>query len=205
MDRPDRPLDFTPLIHSHALPDIERLRAGARSATERYAVTGSRMDGRRWIRTSQPADQVEMIAASSEAAVADALEAFVGRGFDLRVQAPVRQLLVTGNAGGSVLATRFHHAAADGASAAMWLAHQVRVARGEGEKMDPRQVPSWSRGCAPGRAKLAADAAAHRVRRGSGIAMGDPRARDAGTALSSPLGTCTEAHLSDRSSLTTTC
>lgn len=133
MDRPDRPLDFTSLIHSHALPDVERLRAGARSATERYAVTGSRMDGRRWIRTSQPADQVEMIAASSEAAAADALEAFVGRGFDLRVQVPVRQLLVTGNAGGPVLATRFHHAAADGASAAMWLAHQVRVACGEDE------------------------------------------------------------------------
>jgi hypothetical protein len=38
---------------------------------------------------------------------------------------PIRQML-----GGASLATRFHHAAADGLSAALWLGHQLSVAYG---------------------------------------------------------------------------
>ena len=161
MDRRDRPLDFTLFFHSHALPDVECLRTGARSATERYTVTGSRTDGRRWIRMAESADQVETIPASSEAVAAGALQAFVDSELDLRAQVPVRQLLITGDAG-PVLATRFHHAAVDGASAAMWLAHQLRVACGEdgpppGPVLEPRlRTEPRQAGCRPGRSPRSA-------------------------------------------------
>ena len=50
------------------------------------------------------------------------LEQFVNEPFDCY---PIRQMM-----NGSTLATRFHHAAADGLSAALWLGHQLSVAYG---------------------------------------------------------------------------
>ena len=50
------------------------------------------------------------------------LEQFVNEPFD---QYPIKQML-----NGATLATRFHHAAADGLSAALWLGHQLSVAYG---------------------------------------------------------------------------
>lgn len=50
------------------------------------------------------------------------LEQFVNEPFN---QFPIKQML-----NGSTLATRFHHAAADGLSAALWLGHQLSVAYG---------------------------------------------------------------------------
>jgi hypothetical protein len=56
-----------------------------------------------------------------------AIERFIDERFDLHRQPPVRQLLVL-NGSNARLATRFHHAAADGLSAALWLGHQLNVA-----------------------------------------------------------------------------
>ena len=50
------------------------------------------------------------------------LEQFVNEPFD---NYPIKQML-----NGATLATRFHHAAADGLSAALWLGHQLSVAYG---------------------------------------------------------------------------
>lgn len=130
MDRVVRPLDFTLIVHAARAPGLERLRAGARSARNRYPVSASITDGWRWTPTAEMPDELVGCSASSEAAAAAALEAFVDRAFDLRFQRPIRQLAMTAAGGGTVLATRVHHAAADGASAAMWLEHQLGVALG---------------------------------------------------------------------------
>jgi len=50
------------------------------------------------------------------------VEQFVNEPFD---SYPIKQLL-----NGATLATRFHHAAADGLSAALWLGHQLNIAYG---------------------------------------------------------------------------
>lgn len=131
MDRWIRPLDFTLILHSRHLPDVEQLRAGAASARQAYPVTASAIDGRRRARMEWDAtgasseDEAEV---SSECP--SVLQVFVDAPFDLRVHAPVRQVVVTRSGRTSILATRFHHAVADGVSAALWLAHQLRVARG---------------------------------------------------------------------------
>lgn len=58
------------------------------------------------------------------------IERFVNDRFDLRHSHPIRQIFIANGIAGPVLATRFHHAAADGMSAAMWLGHQLSVAYG---------------------------------------------------------------------------
>lgn len=101
------PQDFTIILHFSDPPDSERLRAGAGSAKERFTPA--------WV--SKNTDQgIE---------IDSAIEPFVNQPFDLRRDYPVRQLFT-----GSTLATRFHHAAADGMSAAMWLGHQLSIAYG---------------------------------------------------------------------------
>lgn len=50
------------------------------------------------------------------------LERFVNESFD---SYPIKQMM-----NGATLATRFHHAAADGLSAALWLGHQLSIAYG---------------------------------------------------------------------------
>src|SRR5205823_6598939 len=120
----ERPLDFTVIVHVHDALDWPALTAGARSAQHLYATSGSTTDGRRWIRAA-PADAVAITAGRLERDRLT-LEEFVDGRIDLRVDPPVRQQL-TVTAAGSTLATRFHHAAADGPSAAIWLAHQLHV------------------------------------------------------------------------------
>jgi hypothetical protein len=56
-----------------------------------------------------------------------AIEGFIDKRFDLQREPPVKQLLVL-NGSRARLGTRFHHAAADGLSAALWLGHQLNVA-----------------------------------------------------------------------------
>jgi hypothetical protein len=101
------PQDFTIILHFRDSPDIECLRAGAQSAREGFTPA--------WV-----SKNTEL-----EIQVGSALEQFVNRPFDLRRDYPVRQLFT-----GTTLATRFHHAAADGMSAAMWLGHQLSIAYG---------------------------------------------------------------------------
>ena len=98
------PQDFTIVLHFRDPPDIDRLRAGAQSARERYKTNTDR-----------------------EIEIGSDIHKFVNLPFDLRREYPVKQLFISN---GSTLATRFHHAAADGMSAAMWLGHQLSVAYG---------------------------------------------------------------------------
>ncbi|HEU4768382.1 MAG TPA: hypothetical protein VFS77_13455, partial [Pyrinomonadaceae bacterium] len=105
LDAPHSPQDFTIILYFRESPDIDRLRAGAKSAGERFKT-----------------NEVKTVCGHL-------IEPFVDERFDLRNGYPIKQTLVSVE-GGVGLATRFHHAAADGMSAAMWLGHQLSVAYG---------------------------------------------------------------------------
>ena len=111
------PQDFTIILHLRDPPDVDRLRAGARSARERYRTSGSRIDGSTWVYRNQ----------HHEIEIDSDISQFVNEPFDLHRNSPVKQLFISN---GAMLATRFHHAAADGMSAALWLGHQLSVAYG---------------------------------------------------------------------------
>jgi hypothetical protein len=135
MDSQCRPLDFTLLLHLKNAPDLEALRIGARSARNLYPATGSYIDQQHWIRLSQPGDGIKVISVSSTEDLAKAIEEFIDGPLDLHNRMPVQQLVVVDVVKNEVkLATRFHHAVADGLSAAMWISHQLRVAH---EKTTP--------------------------------------------------------------------
>jgi hypothetical protein len=127
MDHETRPLDFTIVMRTSHPPDVAALRTGARSASEAYRATRSTTDGRRWFADERTLPHVKEIAVRSQTALEHAVEAFVDAPFDVRREPPVRQLLIPGRA----LATRFHHAVADGVSGFMWLSHQLRIASGD--------------------------------------------------------------------------
>jgi len=130
MDSPRRPLDFALLSHLTDAPGLEALRDGARSARNLYPTTGSYIDKDYWVRSVHAENDLEAILVASPQDVAGAVERFLGSPIDLRREMPVQQFLITNVLNEEVkLLTRFHHAAADGLSAAMWLAHQLRVAR----------------------------------------------------------------------------
>lgn len=114
------PQDFTIILHFCNPPDIDRLQAGARSARERFKTSGSRLERSGWVYQN----------ANNEIQIGSAIEQFVNHPFDLRHNSPVKQLFVPNGSGGAALVTRFHHAAADGMSAAIWLGHQLSVAYG---------------------------------------------------------------------------
>ncbi|MEK6283228.1 MAG: hypothetical protein AABN95_22965 [Acidobacteriota bacterium] len=129
MDSQSRPLDFALLFHLKDPPTLEALRTGARSARNFYPTTGSHIDKQHWIRFNEPADGVAAISGSSTEDPAKAIGEFLDRPFDLHLQMPVQQLVINDSINAEVkLLTRFHHAVADGLSAAMWLSHQLRVA-----------------------------------------------------------------------------
>lgn len=129
MDSPRRPLDFTLLLHLKNASGFESLRTGARSARNLYPATGSYIDEKHWIRISKPGDGISEIAVSSTEDLETAIEEFIDSPLDLHSQMPVQQLVVVDVVKNQVkLATRFHHAVADGLSAAMWVSHQLRVA-----------------------------------------------------------------------------
>ncbi len=131
MDSPRSPLDFTLLLQLKESPGLVALRAGAISARNRYPTTGSYIDKKQWVRFPEPGDGVRLVSTLSDGETTGAIEEFLDRSFDLRVQMPVQQLVIV-NEGrrGVELVTRFHHAVADGLSAAMWLKHQLGVASG---------------------------------------------------------------------------
>lgn len=131
MDSPRRPLDFTLLFHLSAAPGIEALRVGARSARNLYPTTASYIEEKHWVRFIEPGDGVNVVSVSPSADVTALIEKFLERPLDLRAQMPVQQIVIRNDTNPQVkLVTRFHHAVADGLSAAMWLGHQLRVAYG---------------------------------------------------------------------------
>src|SRR5688572_21849000 len=129
MDSQRRPLDFTLLLHLKNAPGLEALRTGARSARNLYPATGSYIDQQHWSRIREPGAGVSVLSVSSSEHLVKAIEEFINSPLDLHKQTPVQQLVITEDVmGGVKLVTRFHHAVADGLSAAMWMSHQLRVA-----------------------------------------------------------------------------
>src|SRR5688572_12447188 len=129
MDSQRRPMDFTLLFHLKNAPGLDALRAGARSARNFFPATGSYIEKQHWVRFVEPADGVSAISVSSTEELTKTIEEFLDRPFDVHGEMPVQQLVITNRVNAQVtLVTRFHHAAADGLSAAMWLSHQLRVA-----------------------------------------------------------------------------
>ncbi len=116
LDSVRSPQDFTLIFHLRDQPDINRLETGARSAMNRFPKSASCIDGQRWVWRADTEFKIDCTAT---------LESFVDEPFDLEHQPPIKQALI-----GARLVTRFHHTAADGLSAALWLGHQLNVACG---------------------------------------------------------------------------
>jgi hypothetical protein len=119
LDGARSPQDFTLILDLHDVPDVDRFYDGARSAMNRYPASACSVAGRAWRENRY--FNLEISETESR------LERFIDERFDLRRQPPVKQLLLL-NGSRARLATRFHHAAADGLSAALWLGHQLNVA-----------------------------------------------------------------------------
>jgi hypothetical protein len=122
MDSAGSPQDFVIILHLSNAPSLENLRAGAASATKRYPLSGCTIKHRSWVFA---AGSVQLPLNGNSA---PSLESFVNDRFDTRREAPVKQVLLTNGEHGAALVTRFHHTAADGLSAALWLGHQLGVA-----------------------------------------------------------------------------
>ena len=95
MDSQRRPLDFTLLFHLKEAPGLEALRAGARSARNFYPATGSYIDKQHWVRFIEPGDGVAAISVSSTEELTKTIEEFLDSPFDLHLQMPVQQLVIT--------------------------------------------------------------------------------------------------------------
>jgi hypothetical protein len=99
LDSAGSPQDFALILYFNQPPEIEGLRAGAKSAGECYRIDSE-------ISTDARID----------------LDRFVNERFH---PGPIKQAF-----DGHKLASRFHHANADGLSAALWLGHQLSIAYG---------------------------------------------------------------------------
>ena len=139
MDTAQSPLDFAIIFHFNHKLDLEALRRGAYSARRRFPTTGCRLLGNMWVRDPHSSDAPLETAICRDASTT--IEDFINRPINLHSDLPVRQLVASGADEKTILITRFHHAAADGMSAALWLRHQLEVV-GEIEPVEP-QVPSF--------------------------------------------------------------
>jgi hypothetical protein len=158
LDSRGSPQDFTLILDLRVAPDVDALYAGARSAMNRFPISACRIARGAW----------EWRENELKFAASESIQKFIDQPFDLRNEPPVKQMLLPSESGCTRLATRFHHAAADGLSAALWLGHQLNVAYGfereqteRGEFTGPtlRTPASWVR-----RSRFAFDGASDRVR-----------------------------------------
>ena len=134
VDSADSPQDFTIILHLSNPPSLERLRAGAMSAMNRFPTSGCKLKNRSWIYPANDRAQLPLNGNGNPS-----IESFVNERFDVRQHNPVRQVLFADSATEARLVTRFHHTAADGLSAALWLGHQLSVAYGI---IDPETIPA---------------------------------------------------------------
>jgi hypothetical protein len=130
MDSVRFPQDFTLILHLRDAPHVEGYYTGAKSAMNLFPTSASCIDGQSWVWRENRYFKLEILSTVSDSESRSAIERFIDEPFDLRHQSPVKQMLVLNDAGGARLATRFHHSAADGLSAALWLGHQLNVAYG---------------------------------------------------------------------------
>lgn len=122
LDSARSPQDFTLILHLDDAPEVDCFYAGAKSAMNRFPTSACSVDGAAWVWRENKYFKLEI------ATTAAAIERFVDEPFDLRRQPAVRQMLILSKR--TCLATRFHHSAADGLSAALWIGHQLNVVYG---------------------------------------------------------------------------
>jgi len=130
LDSVRSPQDFTLILHLSERPDVENFYNGAKSAMNRFPTSASLINCQRWVWRENKYFKLAVVSTDSDSASRSAIERFIDQPFDLRRQPPVRQMLILNGAREARLVTRFHHAAADGLSAALWLGHQLNVAYG---------------------------------------------------------------------------
>lgn len=130
LDRSIAPQDFTLILHLNDSLNIDSFYEGARSAMNRFPMSASCVNGKDWVWRENKYFKLEILSTASECESQATIERFINKPFDLRHQAPVRQALILNGQSGTRVVTRFHHAAADGLSAALWLGHQLNVAYG---------------------------------------------------------------------------
>ena len=140
MDSARSPQDFTLILHLRDRPDIDSFYAGAKSAMNRFPISASCIDGNAWVWRENKYFKLQIVSTVSDAESRAAIERFIDEPFDLRHQPPVRQMLLLNGPTGASLVTRFHHSAADGLSAALWLGHQLNVAYGL-EEVERERAP----------------------------------------------------------------
>ena len=140
MDSARSPQDFTLILHLCNAPDVESFYAGAKSAMNRFPTSASCIDGHAWVWRENKYFKLQIVTTVSDSESRGAIERFIDEPFDLRHQPPVRQMLILNGATGASLVTRFHHSAADGLSAALWLGHQLNVAYGL-EEVERERAP----------------------------------------------------------------
>lgn len=128
MDSVRSPQDFSLIFHLRNLPDVDSFYAGGKSAMNRFPTSASVIDGQTWAWRENKYFKLKIVSTVTHSESRSAIERFIDEPFDLRRQPPVRQMLVLNGSSGAQLVTRFHHAAADGLSAALWLGHQFKVA-----------------------------------------------------------------------------
>lgn len=141
MDTPESPLDFAIIFYFDQKLDLDGLQQGAQRARRKFPTSASRLVRNKWVKSSlswEPA-----ISTANCRQTSATIETFVNRRIDLHSDSPVHQLLVSTNEDKTILVTRFHHAAADGMSAALWLQHQLEVAQGiaESDQADQSYSP----------------------------------------------------------------
>jgi hypothetical protein len=124
LDGPRSPQDFTLILHLNDSPNIASFHHGAKSAMNRFATSSSCVRGRDWVCCENKHFKLEICESQAE------IERFIDDRFELRSEPPVRQAMIFNGSGKACLVTRFHHSAADGLSAALWLGHQLNVAYG---------------------------------------------------------------------------
>jgi hypothetical protein len=127
LDDARSPQDFTLILDLRDVPDVDRFYNGARSAMNRFPISACSIASHEWVWRENKYFKFAVVNTGSEGESRTAIERFIDERFDLRRQPPVKQMLVL-NGSNTRLATRFHHAAADGLSAALWLGHQLNVA-----------------------------------------------------------------------------
>ena len=113
MDIRLRPLDFSLILHSVKLPDAGSLIRGELSARNFYPATGSRVNGKKWVRPDALESNLG-IQQSGNGGALGSIQEFLRLPFRLDREVPVRQLLIHGDGTGTAcLITRVHHAAGD--------------------------------------------------------------------------------------------
>jgi hypothetical protein len=140
MDTARSPQDFTLILHLRDSPDVDSFYTGAKSAMNRFPVSASCINGQKWVWGENKYFELQIVATISDSESRSAIERFIDEPFDLRHQPPVKQTLILNGPTGASLVTRFHHSAADGLSAALWLGHQLNVAYGL-EEIEVERAP----------------------------------------------------------------